>query len=262
MPEINPEPSSATFSFWPAIPPPANLRLTVLAPHPCSYIQGRTAQSRAIWTDRLPGELYHVMMDSGFRRSGKLIYQPMCAGCRACQALRVAVATFLPSKSQKRCLRRNADLTMEVGLPTPTSEKHELYRRYVREWHGAAAEDDYDHFVSFLYDSPVETREFTYRDREGRLLAVGICDVSSGSLSTVYFYFDPYESHRGLGTYGALREISFARERRIAYYYLGYWIDGCRSMDYKSAFRPYEILWPDGVWRSASVTGSCAAKRI
>src|SRR5581483_6440443 len=103
---------------------------------------------------------------------------------------------------------------------------------------------------AFLYDSPLpSTVEFEYRDASTRLLAVGICDVCPHSLSSVYFYFDPNESRRGLGTFGALKEIEFAGNVGVPYYYLGYWVSGCGAMDYKKNFKPAEILEYDGVWR-------------
>jgi len=249
----------ANYSHWPAIPAPQRVRLSVLPEHPCPYLPQRTAQSRGLWADQMPAEGYRAFMDAGFRRSGKVIYQPICAGCRACQPIRVPVARFRPSKSQRRCYRRNADLAVCIGPPIPTSEKYELYARYIREWHGRADGAEYDEFVSFLYDSPVESMEFCYRDDDGRLLAVGICDVSARTLSSVYHYFDPRDARRGLGIYGALREIEHARSREIAYYYLGYWIDGCRPMEYKSVLRPFEILWPDQVWRAGPVDKPYAA---
>jgi arginyl-tRNA--protein-N-Asp/Glu arginylyltransferase len=235
------------------MPAPARVPLSVIPDHPCPYLPLRVARSRALWADQMPAKTYHAFMDAGFRRSGKVIYQPMCNGCRACQPIRVPVERFRPTKSQRRCSRRNADLTVAVAAPVPTSEKYELYVRYIREWHGGAVQGEYDGFVSFLYDSPVESAELCYRDASGRLLAVGICDVSGDSLSSVYHYFDPGDASRGLGTFGALWEIEHARQRKIAYYYLGYWIDGCRSMEYKSTIRPYEILWPDQVWRAKPV---------
>ena len=88
-----------------------------------------------------------------------------------------------------------------------------------------------------------------YRDRRGRLLAIGICDVCTQSISSVYFYFDPGHAHRSLGTFGALTEIQFAQARNIPYYYLGYFIDGCATMQYKADYRPNEFLCGDGVWR-------------
>ena len=99
---------------------------------------------------------------------------------------------------------------------------------------------DRESVAAFLYDSPTETLEFTYRDAAGRLLAVGICDVSANSLSSVYFYFDPAAARRGLGTLGALREIEFCRQHAIPYYYLGFWIHDCPAMAYKANFRPHE----------------------
>jgi leucyl-tRNA---protein transferase len=233
---------------YPALPPPVGVRLDVLPEHPCSYLPGRAARFRVLWAQNMPGEVYHGFMDAGFRRSGRLIYQPICTGCRACLPIRVPVEGFRPSKSQRRCSRLNSDLTVEVAPPEATAEKFDLYARYVAQWHGGEA-DSSDNFEAFLYESPVPTLEFTYRNNEGDLLAVGICDTSPRALSSVYFYFDPASAERGLGTYGALYEIEFAKRAGIPYYYLGYWIDGCRAMEYKVAFRPYELLHPDNLWR-------------
>lgn len=211
--------------------------------------------SRAFVVGQMPGEMYHRFMDAGFRRSGKLVYQPVCAGCRACMSLRVPVDTFQPSKSQRRCIRRNADLRIQSAAPVATEEKFELYRRYLSLWHGRAGEagedgdDTWEALESFLYDSPVETVEFCYRDGAGRLLAVGICDVCADSLSSVYFYHDPAESKRSLGTLGVLREIESARSLGVPHYYLGYWVKDCGAMQYKASFRPCEVLGPDGVWQ-------------
>ena len=221
--------------------------------HACSYLPGKLARTRAFWGEGMGGELYQRFMDAGFRRSGKVIYQPVCAGCRACMPIRVPVESFRPSKSQRRCWRRNADLLVTVDRPQATGEKFELYRRYQEQWHRKAEEGDRDRqwesFVSFLYDSPVETVEFVYRDGFGKLLGAGLCDLSLKALSSVYFYFEPAEAGRGLGTYSAMYEIAQARELGVRYYYLGYWVRGCGAMEYKASFRPCEVLWPDGLWR-------------
>ena len=91
--------------------------------------------------------------------------------------------------------------------------------------------------------------EFLYRDTGGTLIGVGICDVCEESLSSVYFYFDPGERKRGLGTFSAMWEIAWAGEAGIPFYYLGYWVRGCGAMEYKANFRPCEVLGTDGVWR-------------
>ena len=135
-------------------------------------------------------------------------------------------------------------------MPAPTAEKFELYRRYTTGRHDDQQPTDLESFLAFLYESPVDTLEFVYRDAAGQLLAVGICDVCASSLSSVYFYFDPEEEKRGLGTYSALWEIEYARREKIPHYYLGYWIKGAPTMEYKANFRPNELLNTDGIWRA------------
>jgi arginine-tRNA-protein transferase len=179
----------------------------------------------------------------------------MCAGCRACISIRVPVATFALSKSQRRCLRRNQDLTVSIDRAMiGDDEAFDLYRRYLLDWHASDSinADDRESFDAFLFDSPVETIQMRYRDASGQLLAVGICDVCDRSLSSVYFFHDPAEHRRGLGTFGAMMEIDLARRSHLPHYYLGYWIERCASMQYKSSFRPFELLHGDGVWRGAA----------
>lgn len=234
---------------YPALPPPTRIPLTIVPEHSCPYRPERQAETRAFAAAQFPGELYHRLMDANFRRSGCVFYQPICRGCRACMQIRIPVARFAESKSQRRCWRRNQDLSISAGNPQATDEKFDLYSRYLTQRHDGLMPDERASFEAFLYDSPVDTLEICYRDTGGRLVAVGICDVCSKSLSSVYLYFDPDQSRRGLGTFGALYEIHLARQLGIPYYYLGYWIQGCRTMQYKANFRPCEVLHADGVWR-------------
>lgn len=242
-------PSQPQSSAYPSHPPPILLRLTTTPDHACSYFPDRLATTRAFWASAIEGELYHQFMDAGFRRSGKVIYQPICTACRRCIPIRVPVAKFSPDKSQRRVWRKNQDLAVSIDSPAPTEEKYHLYERYRRQWHNSADGHDYQTFTSFLYDSPVDTIEISYRGAAGKLLGVGICDLCSHSLSTVYFYFEPEESRRNLGTFSALWEIDWAKRAGIPHYYLGYWVSGCGAMEYKSTFRPCELLGTDGIWR-------------
>jgi arginine-tRNA-protein transferase len=63
-------------------------------------------------------------------------------------------------------------------------------------------------------------------------------------------YFEPNLSDRSLGTFSALWEIDYCRRNALAYYYLGYYVPGSRTMAYKARFRPGEILdVTAGRWR-------------
>lgn len=225
------------------------MRLTTLQDVPCPYLPGRAETVRAVLASRIDGTTYHAFLDANFRRSGRMIYQPVCHACQECRSLRVPTGSFTPTASQRRVARKNADLTITVAEPELTDEKADLYARYVREQHSRPDEADRERLRGFLYDSPTDSLEFVYRDAAGALVAVGICDVSAASLSSVYFYFDPAAAGRSPGTFGAIYEIAWAAGRGIGHYYLGYWIRDCPAMTYKANFRPAEVLGADGVWR-------------
>jgi arginine-tRNA-protein transferase len=217
--------------------------------HPCGYLAGLTARTEHLywpsWEGRLPGDLYQRLMDNGFRRSGRVLYRPVCDGCRACIPIRIEVAGFSPSRSQRRSLRRNADVAVSWDRPRWTPEKVDLYSRYLAARHagspqaGASIED-------FLYERVTVSVEAEYR-LGGRLVALGICDLTPHALSTVYFYFDPAESRRGLGLFSTLVEIEQARRWKRPYYYYGYWVPGCAKMEYKASTADHELL-VDGRW--------------
>jgi len=79
------------------------------------------------------------------------------------------------------------------------------------------------------------------------MIAVAVTDFCAGGLSAVYTYFDTGDPARALGTYAILSQIRLARERALEHLYLGFWIEGHPKMDYKSRFRPLEVL-RNGIW--------------
>ena len=161
--------------------------------------------------------------------------------------LRVLVDEFAPTRAQRRCLARNRDLLVAVPRHRATDEKRALYRRYLESRHDGTMSGSADEMASFLYDAPPFTVEVTYRAR-ARLVAVGIADVEPQALSAVYCYFDPAEARRSLGVFNVLTLLAECRERALPYLYLGYYVAGCPSMEYKSLFLPNQILGPDGAW--------------
>ena len=68
-------------------------------------------------------------------------------------------------------------------------------------------------------------------------------------MSAIYFFYDPDDRHRSLGTFNVLSVIEQARQRGLSQVYLGYYVEGCRSLEYKARFGPSEILGPDGTWK-------------
>ena len=224
------------------------VRLFQTLPHACGYFAERTAQNLVIDPAAAQlAKLYEVAMSKGYRRGGGHVYRPNCNGCQACVPTRVLVDDFQPDRSQRRCLRRNGDLRLDVVKARFTDEYFQLYRRYLNSRHAGGGMDDPDpqDFSQFLFTpwSPTNFLELRLHDR---LVAVAVTDCTRSGLSAVYTFFDPDERARSLGTYAILRQIELARQHNVAYVYLGFWIEGHAKMDYKARFQPLQLLGGDG----------------
>jgi leucyl-tRNA---protein transferase len=103
-----------------------------------------------------------------------------------------------------------------------------------------------------LLENPFRTEEWTYH-LGNRLVAVAYVDALAEGLSAIYCYYDPTERARSLGTFNILSLLASARERGLPHVYLGYYVAGCRSVEYKRKFRPNEVLRPNGTWEPFEV---------
>ena len=230
-----------------------DLKVYTTYPHSCSYLKDQ--QATTLFIDprqEVDQKLYSSLSLLGFRRSGNNIYRPHCAQCNACVPSRLPVGEFQPSRSQKRTLRRNRDLSVEQTDDIKDDQCYDLYRRYIEQRHadGDMFPPDREQYESFLNDAWDCTRYFRFY-QENRLIAVAVVDVMVDGLSAIYTFFEPEEEQRSLGTYAVLWQIEQAREMGLAYLYLGYWIQNCQKMSYKADYKPLE-LFIDGCWATSS----------
>ena len=200
------------------------------------------------------GELNDALGRIGFRRSQAVAYRPSCLDCSACVSVRVVTGEFQPSGTQKRMLKRHADLEVTACKPWATEEQYELLRRYLKQRHpdgGMVGMDESD-FADMIEQSPVKTYVIEYREpavdgKQGRLVGACLTDQQGDGLSMIYSFFEPDDERRpGLGTYIILDHIVRAGRAGLPYVYLGYWVKSSRRMAYKSRFRPLEKLGPHG----------------
>ena len=192
-------------------------------------------------------QLYGPALERGFRRAGGHLYFPHCPRCHACTPCRIDVEHFQPDRAQKRCLKRNADLTIVECMPGYNRERHALYERYLRTRHPGGGMDDADasDFRRFL-TAPWSPTLFLELRLGTRLLAVAVTDVCANGISAVYTFYDPDETARSLGTCAILQQVELARRRGMPWLYLGFWIDGHPKMDYKRRFKPLQVRGTDG----------------
>jgi arginine-tRNA-protein transferase len=221
-------------------------------PSPCGYLPDRRWSLQYVFVAQATAAEYQDHLLRGWRRFGRAFFHPVCKTCRECRSLRVPADRFRPDRSQRRALRANADVGLVIGPPSVTDEKLRLYDRFhefqtdEKGWPAHGPKDPEDYAESFV-DNPFPAEEWCYYVGD-RLVGVGYVDALPAGLSAIYFFYDPDERDRSLGTYNVLRVIDAARSRGLPHVYLGYHVRGCRSLEYKARFRPNEALGPDGTW--------------
>jgi len=222
--------------------------------HRCSYLPDR--KSRTIFVDpdiSFSVELYEELTHAGFRRSGRHLYRPDCTGCSACIATRIPVNAFKTRRKQRRIMKRNQDLRIEIAELEYRESDYLLFERYINLRHAdgdmfPATREGYKDFLTTRSDLSFQLCLY----KQDQLVSVAITDHLPSGLSAVYTFFEPEMEDRSLGVYSILSQISLAQKHGLPYLYLGYWVPGCQKMHYKSEYQPLEMLI-DGVWQSVSV---------
>ncbi|NNE39943.1 MAG: arginyltransferase [Marinicaulis sp.] len=222
----------------------------ITSPAPCPYLNGEV--ERKIFS-YLSGDMASstnsLLTRRGFRRSQNIIYLPACEGCSACVPVRIVTEDFDVTKSRKRILTRNADISRRITGPRASGEQFSVLRAYLDERHekGGMADMTVLDYASMVEETNVDTMIVEYRVEdpdtgEEKLIAASLTDRLSDGLSMVYSFFEPEEATRSLGRLMILDHISFARELQLPYVYLGYWVNGSKKMAYKADFQPLEQL--------------------
>ncbi|MFO0930179.1 MAG: arginyltransferase [Gemmataceae bacterium] len=235
------------------------------SPTPCGYLPDRQWSLEYEFVADLKPTEYLQRMHDGWRRFGHMLFRPACPACRACRALRVPAARFRPDRSQRRCRKANAGVVeRRIGAPAVSRAKLALYDRYHafqadhKGWPEHPPKDPGSYLDSFVHQ-PFPVEEWTYY-LDGRLIGVGYVDPlprAAGplagrgleGLSAIYFFYDPAERWRSLGTWNVLCLLDEAVARHLPYVYLGFYVEGSSSMSYKRAFVPNEVRGEDGEWR-------------
>jgi len=242
-------------------------RFFVTSPAPCPYLPGR--QERKVFTE-LNGPNADALNDAlgriGFRRSQSVAYRPSCVGCNACISVRVVADDFVANATQRKLMRRHADLDITLCKPWATDEQYRLLRRYLSARHpgGGMTNMDEGDFADMVEHSPVTSWIVEYRrpsidGQPGELVGACITDLQADGLSMVYSFFATGpDAPPGLGTFIILDHIRRARDSGLPHVYLGYWVQGSPRMTYKTAFQPLEGLGPTG-WNRVGDPGTTVA---
>ena len=214
--------------------PTSQLRFYMTSVAPCPYLPGKT--ERKVFANLPFSDGAHVndeLTNAGFRRSQNIAYRPACEACDACVSVRLPVPEFDFSRSKRKLLNRNADLSRSLVEAEATTEQFQLLRRYLTTRHptGGMSDMGWLDYVAMVEDTAVRTHLIEYR--------LPSTDGGPGDLV----------ERRSLGRFAILDHVRQAAQVGLPYVYLGYWIQGSAKMDYKAEFRPMEALRPLGWMR-------------
>lgn len=161
--------------------------------------------------------------------------------------LRIRLADFTLSKTQRRNLKRNEDLQIIIRPIVIDEEKEQLFHRHKSRFEEYPPESIYVFLSRQPATVPSEAFELCCYENEN-LLAVSFFNEGHDSVSGIYAMFEPTETRRGLGILTMLLEIKYAQETGKNFYYQGYAYEGESFYDYKKRFRALEMYDWQGNW--------------
>lgn len=153
--------------------------------------------------------------------------------------LRIELARCTLSTSQKRVLKKNQDLRVEIRDAFLDEVKEALFARHKARFTENVPGSIYDFLSPEPASIPCQTKEVCLFQQE-QLLAVSFLDVGATATSSVYSIFEPTETKRSLGIYLILLSIAYARQNGKQFYYPGYAYEEPSVYDYKKRFRGLE----------------------
>lgn len=149
-------------------------------------------------------------------------------------------------------MKKNSELLKrEIDRPKHDLDRLDLYVRH-HEYHAETRnwplQDFTDATASILQFtmSPIPIQEWSF-SLDGKLVAIAYIDELPDGFSGIYFFWAPEHQDLSLGRFICLSMIEKARERGLPFVYLGYYVKGCTSMEYKAEYKPNQIL-AGGEW--------------
>ena len=212
----------------------------------CSYLEDATQTTHYKIIDNCSSENCEALIERGWRRFGRMFFRPICRDCTKCESFKIDVNNFKFSKSQRRVMRKNNETTMYIQQPKVSNEHLALFEKYhkhmrdKRAWKYEAT-DAKHYYASFVHGHESFGYEILYYDGD-KLIGVDLIDILPHGISSIYFYYDPDYEKLSLGTYSMLQQIKLAQQNNLAWIYMGYYVQGCQSLEYKSRYTPYHVL--------------------
>ena len=142
-------------------------------------------------------------------------------------------------------------------------ESYEVFKKFQINIHKETEEDSGEsQFNEFLVNSPLMYEEGpenmvtgygTYHQQyilDDKIFAVGVLDILPKGVLCEYLYYDPNYRFIAPGVITALMEILMTQQfytqiPKMQYYYMGFYVQSCPKMNYKSRYSASSLLCPE-----------------
>ena len=212
----------------------------------CSYLKDKEQITHYKVIENCSTKQCQEFIERGYRRFGKMYFRPICHDCQECQSIKIDVENFKFSKSMKRVLNKASSIKSYIQQPSMTKEhlelfeKYHLYMRDKKTWdyQEVTPQSYYNSFVNGYNDFGYEVLYY----HEEKLIGVDLIDILEDGISSIYFYYDPDFANYSLGKLSLYNQVKFAKQSKKRWIYLGYYVEECPSLSYKSHYKPYLTL--------------------
>ena len=165
-----------------------------------------------------------------------------CAFCKACVPLRIVVDDFKLSANQRKFMKGNADLVVQVTTSHLDHEEYSLYLdHFLCRFHpnGSKAVDPHTYMRSKLAHTHMQ---IVRAPESKKLIGILFFEDYGDSLYAASQIYDPRISEkRSLGHFGIMKLIEYAQSQpRVKHIYLGSWAKDSGLIGYKERYQPLE----------------------
>lgn len=251
-----------------------NLGVHFDTPRKCSYFPDESRAAQMATLHQLPErgqystppqkssrELVRNLIPLGFLDAGLTAQFNACASCKQCVPARINIASFAPSRSQRRIIKRNQDLTTQIftmhdedGELALNIEHFRLFNTYARARHpqGSFSCMSFEHFKACFSNRDLIAES---RNGDGKLMNCTVLTAGDDYIYGVNFFYDVKESkHRSLGKYAVLTLLDALKDiEKMKHFYIGSVAQESPKLSYKTQFSGLEIFTDNG-WEAYNAT--------
>lgn len=146
--------------------------------------------------------------------------------------LRIRLSECLPSKSEEKLIKANANFSVRIQRAALDQEKENLFARYRAQVSFEPSSSIHSLLFGKAADNVYDTIEITVRDGE-KLIGCGFFDLGKTSTAGITSFYDPDYKKFSLGKFLIYKKIEYARVNGFDFFYPGYFVPGYSAFDYK-----------------------------